>query len=119
MKIVISFFVLILIGFTNIVDAKNVSNSDSKISGTVCEKVKGEEKPVPFANILCKGTTVGTFAGVEGNFTLDVEEGKHTIVISCVGYEPITKTIKVKKNKPVELSNIELKPAQNSTAYKE
>lgn len=116
MKNIYSITLILLLGVFLQLNAKNAPESDAILSGQVCEKVQGKNQPIPFANIVCKGTTVGTFAGTEGNFKLDLEEGKHTIIISCVGYEPITKTIKVRKNKQLELFNIQLKPASNQTA---
>lgn len=98
-------------------NAKNAPIQSPKVKGLVYENLHGELMPVPFANVICKGTTVGTYAGTEGNFTLNLKEGKHTIIVSCVGYKPITRTIKVRKNKSFDLFNIELKPTNTNTAY--
>ncbi len=39
------------------------------------------------ANVLAKGTTVGTITDIDGTFSLDVPEGSNTLVISFTGYE--------------------------------
>ena len=39
------------------------------------------------ANILVKGTSVGTVTDLDGNYTLEVPEGSNTIVLSYTGYE--------------------------------
>lgn len=38
------------------------------------------------ANILVKGTAIGTITDFEGNFQLDLPEGAETLVVSYVGY---------------------------------
>lgn len=115
MKFIYSTLFALLFSLTLL--AKNAPVLSPVVKGLVFESVKGENRPIPFANVMCKGTTVGTFAGTEGNFALNLKEGKHTIVISCVGYEPIIKTIKVKKNKSLDLFNIKLVPSSKTTAY--
>ncbi len=119
MKFIYTTLLLLCLGTFVQVNAKNAPAKEAVITGQVCENIQGKNQPVPFANVLCKGTTVGTFAGMEGNFTLDLAEGKHTIIVSCVGYEPVTKTIKVRKNKTTDLFNIQLKPVSSQTALKE
>ena len=39
------------------------------------------------ANVLAKGTTVGTITDIDGSFTLEVPSGSETLVISYTGYE--------------------------------
>lgn len=110
------FTIIFVFVLSTTLHAKNAPALSLKITGTVIEKAEGEAIPIPFANVMCKGTTVGTFAGTEGNFTLNLKEGKHTIVVSCVGYKPIIKTIKVKKNASLDLFNIKLEPTNQNTA---
>lgn len=42
-------------------------------------------QPVPGANVVVKGTTVGTITDMDGNFSLQAEKGA-TIVVSFIGY---------------------------------
>lgn len=39
------------------------------------------------ANVLAKGSTVGTVTDIDGNFSLSVPDGVNTIVVSYTGYE--------------------------------
>ena len=56
-----------------------------KISGTVYD---GEfNEPMPFANVLVKGSSTGTTTDFDGYFEFDVVEGEYTLVFSFVGYE--------------------------------
>lgn len=51
------------------------------------------------ASVMVKGTTVGTNTLDDGSFTINVPEGKNTLVVSSVGFT--TQEIDVKDNAPV------------------
>lgn len=73
-------FVLIL---TSI--ALNAQNGS--ISGTL-QDGEAAGQPLPFANIIIKGTTQGTTSDFDGNYSIDnVAPGTYTIEFSFVGYE--------------------------------
>lgn len=44
-------------------------------------------QPLPGANIIIKGTKIGTVSNSEGNFKLTLSQGNETLVISSVGYQ--------------------------------
>ncbi|MCA0232757.1 MAG: TonB-dependent receptor [Bacteroidetes bacterium] len=44
-------------------------------------------QPIPGANVIIKGTKVGTFTNGEGNFKIDLPKGNEILVISSVGYK--------------------------------
>ncbi|HEX3006394.1 MAG TPA: carboxypeptidase-like regulatory domain-containing protein, partial [Bacteroidales bacterium] len=52
------------------------------IRGTV---VDTEHKPVPFANVLVKGSTIGIQTNEQGSYELSVN-GDVTLIISCIGF---------------------------------
>ncbi len=55
------------------------------ISGTLYD---GEANDVlPFANVLVKGTTIGTTTDFDGKYEFDMEPGIYTVVYSYLGYE--------------------------------
>jgi TonB-dependent starch-binding outer membrane protein SusC len=56
-----------------------------QISGIVTEA--GTELTIPGATIQVKGTSVGTVADFDGNYTLAVPENTTTLIVSFVGYE--------------------------------
>ena len=64
---------------------------------TVSGRVTGSDEPdgIPGANILIKGTTMGTVTDVNGNYTLSLpaEVGAPVLIVSSVGY--VTKNIPV------------------------
>jgi len=57
--------------------------SQQSISGVITD-ASGE--PVIGANIIVKGTTVGTITDIDGNYSLIVPEGASTLEISYLGY---------------------------------
>ncbi|MEC7770481.1 MAG: TonB-dependent receptor [Bacteroidota bacterium] len=62
-------------------------------SGSVVGKLTDKElndEPLPFANVLIKGTTIGTTSDFDGLFQIaDVEPGTYTLVFSFLGYETL------------------------------
>ncbi|WKN45701.1 SusC/RagA family TonB-linked outer membrane protein [Tunicatimonas pelagia] len=53
------------------------------ISGTVTDE---EDKPLPGATVLVKGTTVGTVTDINGQYKLSAPDDATTLVFSFVGY---------------------------------
>ena len=71
---------------------------DIKVSGTV---ISGADNyPIIGANILVKGTTIGTITDVDGNFSFEAPKGS-TLVISYIGYQ--AQEIKVSGNTPIKV----------------
>ncbi len=61
-------------------------------------------EPLAFANIIVKGTTIGTTSDFDGKYKLDLEEGTYTLIFSFVGYntQEITEVV-VKQNEVFDL----------------
>lgn len=61
-----------------------VTSQAQTISGIVMD---GEfNEPLPFANILVKGTTKGATSDIDGKFQIKIEPGTYTLAFSFVGY---------------------------------
>ncbi|WP_271765702.1 TonB-dependent receptor [Aquimarina algiphila] len=69
------------------------------ITGTLLDK-ESNNQPLPFANVLIKGTTKGTTTDFDGLYTIDnLEPGTYTVEFSFVGYETLDiKEVVVKAN---------------------
>ncbi|WP_243396864.1 TonB-dependent receptor [Flagellimonas pacifica] len=66
-------------------DKMNTPTKDQKeIRGSVKD---GDGNPLPGANILVKGTTNGTQADFDGNFTLELDDENVTLVVSYLGFK--------------------------------
>jgi hypothetical protein len=64
------------------------------ITGVISDKDMAGA-PLPFANIVIKGTTTGTTADENGKYTFSIAAGTYTIEFSFVGYEPQEQTVTV------------------------
>jgi len=54
----------------------------TRINGTV---VDGNGEPVISASVVVKGTTVGTVTDIDGKFSINVPQGRNTLVFTLVG----------------------------------
>lgn len=65
---------------------------ETVISGKVTDAASGD--PIPFANVLFKGSTVGTTTDFDGKFLIKTTSPKDSIIASYIGYKPKAKIIK-------------------------
>ena len=63
-------------------------------------------EPLPFANVFIKNTTIGTTTTMDGNYTLSVPVGKHTLVFSFIGYETIERQVVIVVNKTLVVHQV-------------
>lgn len=74
----------------NVLTAKKLRpdaiEQDTEVSGTVTDQ---SGAPLPGANIVVKGTTVGAQADFDGKFTLEVPEGNSVLEISYIGFRTL------------------------------
>ena len=65
------------------------SGTTGKIAGTIVDKATGD--PLPGANIIVPGTTLGAAADFQGHYTiLYVPPGVFDVEISMIGYTKVT-----------------------------
>lgn len=86
-----------------LVSSVNTYAQDRQVYGTVFEKIKGEETPVPGVIVKIPGYTIGTQTGADGTYRLAVPEGATSIVFEQEGY--IADTIALKEG-PNNISTI-------------
>lgn len=83
--------------------------AQSSVKGRITDKKYKE--PLTGATVMVEGSTKGTTADIDGNYTLNVAPGKYTLVISYVSYKTLKMpNVVVTKGTPTEL-NIELEEA--------
>jgi outer membrane receptor for ferrienterochelin and colicins len=76
------------------------TKSDANIFGHVVSN--GEH--IAFANIMIKGTTIGTSTDETGHYLLvNLPEGEHTIIAKALGYKTIEETVSIKSGQTIEL----------------
>jgi len=75
-------------------------NLEKELKGLVKDEVGG---PLPGANVLVKGTTVGTQTDFDGNFVLSIPDDSNIVVISYIGYKTIEVDVTGKDTIEVQL----------------
>jgi hypothetical protein len=68
--------------------------AQTKVSGDIFDE---NNEPVPFANLVFKGSSIGTITNENGRFYMESDETWDTLVISFMGYE----TLEIKLDKKV------------------
>ncbi|MGS2762643.1 TonB-dependent receptor domain-containing protein [Sinomicrobium sp. M5D2P9] len=79
---------------------------EREVSGKVTDR---EGSPLPGANVLVKGTTIGGQTDFDGNFSVTVPPGEHILVVSYIGFK--TQEVNI-SNKDTVLISLEEAAAQ-------
>lgn len=83
------------------------------VKGKVTDASSGD--PIPFANLIFKGTTIGTTTDFDGNYTLKVSVPVDSLVVSYLGYKSRSK--KVDRKLANQVINFQLE--EQATALQE
>lgn len=62
------------------------------VKGKVTDAASGD--PIPFVNIVYKGTSIGTTTDFEGNFSISTSSPTDSLLASYIGYTPRAKPVK-------------------------
>ncbi|MDQ3190054.1 MAG: DUF5686 and carboxypeptidase regulatory-like domain-containing protein [Bacteroidota bacterium] len=81
-------------------------SQNTKVMGKVIDAETKES--LPFVNLVFKGTRIGTTTDFDGKFLIETNQLVDSIIISSVGYEPLTKPLLRSKTQTI---NFELKPS--------
>ena len=65
------------------------------------------KEPIPFVNILVKGTIYGTLTDFEGKYSLELKEVRDSVIAKYLGYKPVAH--KILRNQ-FQTIDFELKP---------
>jgi len=86
------------IAFSNVVSSQSV-----KVYGSISNTLNNE--PIPFANIIIEGTTIGATSDINGNYEiLNLNAGAYNFKCSYIGFNTdIQSEIKVSSNKSLRL----------------
>ncbi len=66
------------------------------LSGKVTDK---EGKPLPAVAVAIENSSVGTYTDDNGAYRLAVTAGQKSLVVSCIGYQPVRKTVVVGRDR--------------------
>jgi len=77
---------IVLTDKANQISIVNLSNQQSqKVTGTVTEK---DGTPIPGANVVVTGTTIGTMTDIAGKYSIEVSQGSKSLTFSFIGMTP-------------------------------
>lgn len=93
-KISFSRFLKLCLSLSIFITQGLLAQGRGTIKGTVYDKATKE--PLPGANVLVKGTSIGAACDLDGEYILhNVPSGKQTIVVSYIGYKSVTLELNV------------------------
>lgn len=69
------------------------ARSEAHVSGSV---VSTEKEIIGWAMITVKGTDLRCTTNARGEFSLDLPQGRHTLVVTALGYAPLEREVEVK-----------------------
>jgi hypothetical protein len=70
------------------------SQNKGTITGLLSDK-ESNNQPLPFANVVIKGTTIGTASDETGKYTFTIAPGDYVIQFSFIGYENVEEKVTV------------------------
>lgn len=82
-----------------------VAQDKGKLTGLLTDKESNNE-PLPFANVVIKGTDIGATTDFDGIYSFPVPAGTHTVVFSFLGYKTIEKTFTIKAGQTVTINQV-------------
>lgn len=98
MKKLLVITLLILCQFINAQDK-------GTLKGLLTDKETNNE-PLPFANVIIKGTTIGSTTDFDGNYVLKVPVGTHIVVFSFLGYKEVEKTFTINAGQIITINQL-------------
>lgn len=75
------------------------------IKGQLTDKEMNNEA-LSFANVVIKGTTIGTQTDMDGNYSISIKAGSYTVVFSFLGYKTIEVPVVVKAGETVTINRL-------------
>lgn len=82
--------IIILAGFL-FLSPRGLAAQETIVQGKVTDASSGD--PIPFANVIFKGTSIGATTDFDGNFTIRTLNPTDSIIASYIGYKPKIKAI--------------------------
>jgi hypothetical protein len=76
-----------------------------KLTGLLTDKEANNES-LPFANVLIKGTTIGTTTDFDGKYSIQVPVGTHIVEFSFLGYKSVEKSFTIKAGETLTINQL-------------
>lgn len=86
----------LLFTFICLLPAGSMAQNKVTLSGKVIDQ---HGTPVAQATIAVENTTSGTYTNDRGKYSLQVAPGKHTFVVSFLGYQTVKQSLDIRQDK--------------------
>ena len=96
-----NFLLITLLAFCQFMNAQD----KGKLTGLLTDKEANNES-LPFANVLIKGTTIGTTTDFDGKYSIQVPVGTHTVEFSFLGYKSVEKSFTIKAGETLTINQL-------------
>jgi len=96
-----NFLLITLLAFCQFMNAQD----KGKLTGLLTDKEANNES-LPFANVLIKGTTIGTTTDFDGKYSIQVPAGTHTVEFSFLGYKSVEKSFTIKAGETLTINQL-------------
>jgi hypothetical protein len=114
-----SYFYKIIFSFAFFIIAGNTFSQTTKVNGKIVDAITRE--PLPFVNVILKGTKAGVTTDFDGLFSISTSEKCDTLIVSYIGYSKFAKAIKYGTSQEmnialvqgIELKAVEVRPGEN------
>ena len=103
-----------------IVSFYNLAGQTTVVSGKITESVTGN--PIPYANIIFKGTLIGTMSDINGNYSLSTAKASPELEVSSIGFKRQYAPVKINQVNQIDfvleeevfkLGEIDVRPGEN------
>lgn len=79
------------------------SQNKGTITGVLSDK-DANNQPLPFANVILKGTKIGVNTDIDGKYTISTVPGSYILQFSFVGYENLEIPVNIKANETLTIN---------------
>jgi hypothetical protein len=86
-----------------LITAISFSQNKGSVSGILTDK-DANNQSLPFANVLIKGTNIGTNTDIDGKYSLSTTPGDYVIQFSFLGYESIEVPVTIITNETATIN---------------
>ncbi len=92
----------------------------TEIAGKITEKATSQ--PIPYANIIFRGTSIGTMSDINGSYSLKTSKPGTEIEVSSIGYQRQYAQVKINQKNQIDfqleeevfsLGEIDVRPGEN------
>ncbi len=86
-------------------------------NGSINGTITSEGEPIPYANIMLKGTRMGSTSDMEGQYTIaNIPDGEYVLQVSVVGFDSYSQNVSISQN---ETTTMDIELVSNFTQLNE